>query len=175
MVTQSFKRSCYQFSIHGNDICEAKTKYWCELVKQGLLFITLIKRELIYIMHMDWWSMEYTKEKRQQSICLTISISVYFKTSVHIHIIFNAYSTHLLIILHEYINDVFTQVQFCPADIFIVCDCVAEFMSVWIASFSAWLVQTKITKFGPEVDNTLVDITVVLCANCPRSSRWHLT
>ena len=72
---------------------------------------------------------------------------------------------------------VFTRGQFWPSGIVVacVCVCVCVRQSWACPSDNSSTVQARITKFGPEKQNTLVKIPIVFWGNWPWPSRSNLT
>ena len=70
---------------------------------------------------------------------------------------------------------VFTRGQFWPLGIVVACVCVCVYQSLACLHDNSSPVQGRITKFGPEKQNTLVKIPIVLRGNWPWPSRSNLT
>ena len=70
---------------------------------------------------------------------------------------------------------VFTRGQFWPPGIVVACVCVCVYQSLACPHDNSSPVQARITKFGPEKQNTLVKIPIVLGGNWPWPSRSNLT
>ena len=70
---------------------------------------------------------------------------------------------------------IFTRGQFWPPGIVVACVCVCVYQSLACPHDNSSPVQARITKFGPEKQNTLVKISIVLRGNWPRPSRSNLT
>ena len=65
--------------------------------------------------------------------------------------------------------------QFWPPGIVVACVCVCVYQSLACPHDNSSPVQARITKFGPEKQNTLVKIPIVLRGNWPWPSRSNLT
>ena len=70
---------------------------------------------------------------------------------------------------------IFTRGQFWPPGIVVACVCVCVYQSLACPHDNSSPVQARITKFGPEKQNTLVKIPIVLGGNWPWPSRSNLT
>ena len=68
-----------------------------------------------------------------------------------------------------------TRGQFWPPGIVVACVCVCVYQSLLCPHDNSSPVQARITKFGPEKQNTLVKIPIVLGGNWPWPSRSNLT
>ena len=81
--------------------------------------------------------------------------------------------------MEDWYTDVFTRGQFWHSGIVIACVCVPACacvcQSLACSHDNSSAVQAGITKFGPEVQNTLVKILIVLRGGWPWSSRLNLT
>ena len=69
----------------------------------------------------------------------------------------------------------FTRGQFWPPGIVVACVCVCVYHSLACPHDNSSPVQARITKFGPEKQNTLVKIPIVFGGNWPWPSRSNLT
>ena len=76
-----------------------------------------------------------------------------------------------------WMNSFVTRGQFWPPGIVVacVCVCVCVYQSLACPDGNSWPVQARITKFGPEKQNTLVKFPIVLGGNWPWPSRSNLT
>ena len=70
---------------------------------------------------------------------------------------------------------IFTRGQFWPPGIVVACVCVCVYQSLACPHDNSSPVQARITKFGPEKQNTLVKIPIVFGGNWPWPSRSNLT
>ena len=70
---------------------------------------------------------------------------------------------------------IFTRGQFWPPGIVVACVCVCVYQSLACPHDNSSPVQARITKFGPEKQNTLVKFPIVLGGNWPWPSRSNLT
>ena len=69
----------------------------------------------------------------------------------------------------------FTRGQFWPPGIVVACVCVCVYQSLACLHDNSSPVQARITKFGPEKQNTLVKIPIVLGGKWPWPSKSNLT
>ena len=70
---------------------------------------------------------------------------------------------------------IFTRGQFWPSGIVVACVCLCVRQSWACSSDNSSTVHARITKFGPEKQNTLVKIPIVFWGNWPWPSRSNLT
>ena len=97
-------------------------------------------------------------------------------------IIFNTRHTERPIrYCHSHVYSCITRGQFWPSGIVIACMClfvhvsVCAYQSLACPRYNLRLVQARITKFGPKMQNNFVKITIVFEGNQPWSLRLYLT